>query len=406
MAIKKKTVAVIVSSTAGTYLKTWANFEFVGFDKELNAGVGECVLKTDAVFDYGGIDLKVGNRVEIRVCDADTLAAQALGTNDAGARMIYNGYISMIEREVIGAKEQVTIRCLGFYTQLATDILKSGSQTTLYSYASGLTVTAGSIAACDVGKLVRAVLDRYIAENTSPQISYDSTQIPDTGTTATYAFEQKTYREALDILKKMAPAGTYYYVDETGAVKFKPTPTTPTHQFVFGRHFTSVRVEESMEKVRNFLLVWNGETGGSVVYKHYQDDGSIAQYGRRGDTMNDYGIDNVNAADLIGTKFLAENKDPEIKVICTIFDNNNVQGQGYDIESIQPGDTCSFYGFSSELSQVFRDNMLITKVKYTLDSVEIEVQLMNAGLVDIQADQTRRIDDIQSGGLSVPETYT
>lgn len=406
MAYRKKNVIInVYKPSDGSFIASWSNFEFLGFTKELNAGVGECVITLDKVFDYGGIDLLTGNDVEIRISDRDITSATTPG--DPG-KIIYSGYISLIERAA-DSKDKVVVHLLGHYTKLATDILKNGTQTTLYSYGSGLTTTSGSLATCDIGKLMRAVIDRYRAENTTTKINYDYLDVPDSGGTAVkYILEQKTYREAMDKLKMLAPVGIYYYINAENKVKFKAKPTTPTHKFIFGRHFENVNVQQSMEKVRNFLVVWNGEpTGGSSIYKHYQDDASIAQYGRRAETLNDYGIGDSNAADNIGAKFLDENKDPEVKVICTIFDNNGQDNYGYDIESIEPGDTCSFYGFNSSLSEIFRDNMLITKVQYFLDKVQIEVEAVKSGLLDFQDQQQREISDINSGGIAaVPETYS
>ena len=57
----------------------------------------------------------------------------------------------------------------------------------------------------------------------------------------------------------------------------------------------------------------------------------------------------TDAADLLGSKFLAESKQPDIKVTCTIIDNADGV-KGYDIESIQPGETCRFVGYGSGLA--------------------------------------------------------
>ncbi|MGY3406090.1 hypothetical protein ACVWZV_002203 [Bradyrhizobium sp. GM5.1] len=82
------------------------------------------------------------------------------------------------------------------------------------------------------------------------------------------------------------------------------------------------------------------------------------------------------------------------------------KGGGYDIEDIEPGDTCTFVGYSSELSDIFRDNMLITSVQYTLGSVTIEAELVKSGLVENQSKQGAQIADINSGGSGIPESYT
>ncbi len=73
---------------------------------------------------------------------------------------------------------------------------------------------------------------------------------------------------------------------------------------------------------------------------------------------------------------------------------------------MQPGDTCRFVGFSSGLSDVFRDNMLITSVDYSLDQIRIEVEIIKSTLVDFQGQNARKIADINSGGFQITESYT
>ena len=75
-------------------------------------------------------------------------------------------------------------------------------------------------------------------------------------------------------------------------------------------------------------------------------------------------------ADLIGNNSLDEHKDPEIRTEIEILDNNSEE-TGYDIESIQVGDTCSLRGFNELTSQTFEDNMTISEVRYSLDKVII-----------------------------------
>lgn len=404
MAVIKKQIEILVSKPTGEFIKTWKDFYFRGFMSEINAGPGECVIDLPLDFDYGGIDVNVGNDIEIRISDRDTLIQE---TGDAMRTItIYKGYISLIERNIEGEKEFVTVHMLGYYTLLSMDILKDTLQTTLYSKAAdGLTTVSGDQSAADVGLMMRTVIDRYKDENDNPKINYIAENIPDTGNDATYSFEQKTYREAMDILKKMAPIGTFYYVDGNGLVSFKTKSLTPDHKFIFGRHFNKIQIANSLEKTRNFYLLWNYETGGGKVYKHYEDEASVKKYGRRIYPENDAGIDAEATADSVGANFIADSKDPEIKVVCSILDNNGNEN-GYDIESIKPGDTCSFYGFANNMNELFRDNMLITKVDYQLDRVEITVEVIKSGMVDWQDRQGKEIKQINTGGLLIPESYS
>lgn len=403
MASLKKSYIALVRSQSGAYLATWEAFTFGGFSKKLNGGLGECVITLPRSFDQGGPDLQLNVDVELRVSDRETLGS----LEDVGGRVVYRGYVSLIERGVDGGRETVTVRALGYWTRLSVDFLKSGSQTTLYSNSTtGLTVTSGSQNAADVSHMVRALMARYAAETSSPKISLNDEDAPNCGVTAKFRFEQKTYREALDDLKSLAPAGIYWYVGESGLLTFKTVPTSPTHRFVFGRHFERVETEHSMEKVRNVLLLWNGESGVSKIYKSYADADSVASYGRRAEAANEYGIDDAAAADAYAAKFLAENREPSFRIVCSILDSNGQDDRGYDIESIQPGDTCRFLGFDADFAEAFRDNMIITGVEYSAGRAVIEVELIKSGVLDFQEKQARSISDIGSGGLSVPESYT
>jgi hypothetical protein len=211
-------------------------------------------------------------------------------------------------------------------------------------------------------------------------------------------------RLEFDKIKEICPAGWFWYIDEGRFVWLKSKPTTPTHTFVFGKHFTSVKVERSIEKLRNVFILWNGETGGAQIYKSYIDQASIDQYRRRVELVNDWSVGDVTTADKMAAKFLAERKDPDIKVICEIADNNEDPLNGYDIESIQPGDTCNFKGFNDDVSNIFMENMLISKVVYSLGKVELTIEVQKVGVVEWQKETEKKINEANSA--DAPKIYT
>ena len=303
----KKSVLIKVYNSNEDYLGLWNDATFKGFEKKINGGLGECIIELGRSFDYGGADLVLGNHIEILIADKESVVE--LG-DTYSADIIYKGYISLIEPRVIGKQEGIIVHLLGHYTKLAQDIYKNGTTTTI--------AEAGT----DVGTILKNIMARYIAETTNPQLSYDDTTIETTGDNADYTFQLNTYREAFNKVLSLSPAGWFYWIDVQGKVWFKAKPTTPTHRFIFGKHFTEIRIQKSMEKIRNALLYWNGETGVTEIYKLYSDATSILLYDRRVQKFFDYGADAEATADLIGVKFLAENKDPEIKFTCKILDNN------------------------------------------------------------------------------------
>jgi hypothetical protein len=392
-----KNLSIKVYTNNGTFLKDWASIaNFSGFSKEINSGLGECIIELLVQIDYLGADLAENNRVDILISDKDT--------STDGFVKIYSGYISLIEPSVDGSKESVLVHLLGHYTKLSTDFLKNGSQITLYSdNTNGLTTTASGTSA-DLGLILRGILDRYIAETENPNVFYSSVSIPLVSQTALYSLSLKTYREAIDSVCSMLPSGYFWFVDEEGMIYIKPKPTTPTHTFQFGKHFKSIKISKSMEKIRNFLLIWNGDPSGSAIFKYYSDEASIKKYGRRSDFIQDNGITDTSSADKMGAKYIAENKDPSIKLTCEILDNNFDDVNGYNIESIQVGNTCKFINFNSSITDILNDNMLITKVDYLFDRVILEIELIKTGIVDIQNKTTKQVTELKAQGI--PATYS
>ncbi len=384
----RKVVHISVYDADGNYIKTWNDADFTGFRKKINGGLEECIIKLARKFDdYGEYyDVKLNNEVRIKITDEDTI-----GTADK-EKLIYSGYISKYEPFIEGGKEGVTISCLGYYTKFAQDIYKNGTTTTITESAT------------DVGTMFRNLMDRYRAETSNPKLNYTNESIETTGTTATYTFEMMTYREAIDIIKKLAPANWWWYVGADHLVKFKPKPTATTHTFIFGRHFTSVRVEKGMEKIKNAVLFWNQITGTGQIYKLYKDEASVNDYGRRITKYIDPGrVGSTTDADKIAEGIIEEHKEPDIKVIVEIIDNN-YSSKGYDIESIEPGDTCVFLGFSDALNETFKENMIITEVEYHLNRAILIIEPLSASIVDRIEEIARGLENSQS--KDAPTSYT
>ena len=385
----KKNVIIKVYNYKGEFIKAWDDARFVGFSKQVNGGLGECVIRLARTFDNYGeyADVALNNEVRISITDKDTD-----DTSDK-YKLIYSGYISEYSPWVNGQEEGVTVNLLGYYTKLSQDIYKNGTTTTIAETAA------------DIGTMFRNVITRYIAESSNQKLFYTNETIRTTSTTGTYTFAMKTYREAIETIKSLAPASWWWYVNQYHQVIFKSKPSVITHRFIFGRHFSKVNVKKSLSKIKNAALFWNTLTDGDQIYKLYSDAGSINNYGRRVHKIIDQ--DRVGAeadADLISEAFVSENKDPHIQVSVEIIDNNGDDNLGYDIESIEPGDTCIFEGFNEALNETFKENMLITKVDYTLDKALITIEPMRAGVVDRQEQINKKVDDISTADVPTPYT--
>lgn len=386
-----KILKIKILTPSSSLLNTLNEASFDSITKEIGADVNECVLSLNKTFDYGGVELALGNFIEIWAYGSNITSNESLTE-----RLIFKGFISLIEPYMNGKKEGITIRCLSHASRLSSDIMKNGTTTTLFTDVSAGLTTSSPGSAADIGLVMRTIIDRYRAETTNPQINYSSDSIPNVGTNVLYSFECKTYKEALDKLIDVCPANYFYFIDELGIVWLKQKSSTPKHKFTIGLNTTKLRIEKSLEKIKNFVLIWNGEIGGSAVFKHYQDDTSIALYGRRSALLKDYGTD-ADGLDLMGAKFIADNKNPYFKVYANISDN-------YYIESIEPGDTCSFYNFDEILSDVLSYILVITKVVYKLNEVEIQADLKKTGIVDMLTETKQKLEDQSIEGI--PASYS
>jgi len=380
---RKQLLVEIYDHLTGALLKTWTNAQLMRFTKEINRGLSECVIVLGETYDYTGSELAEGNDVVVKIYDGDCAPSTLL--------TIYTGYISSFETNLAERDAGVTVHVLGYHTLLAMDVFKDGTTTTI------------AYSAEDVGAVMQDIIDKFNAAYGYEVFSYTAASIPTAGADIDYTFQRKTYREAMDRTRELAPATHYFYIDETNLVTFRPMPTTPTHTFTLGRHFSALAVSKSIEKIRNGLLIWDGENAG--LHKLYTDSASQARYGRRTQIETDYGIV-VGDADLYAARFLLENKEPETNLTVEIMDNNaNEDGSGYDIESIQPGDTCSFVGFAEAFaSKYLSANMLITKVVYSMGKVTLTIDPRLHGFFDTQDALRKQLAETQSSG--VPTAYT
>lgn len=392
----KKSITIKVYRPTGEFLADWSDIaKFEGFSKEVNAGLGQCILQLALPFDYTGVELDLNNTIEISIADEDTKIN--------GWKLIYSGYISLITPYVQGKREGIEVCLLGEYTRLSTDIMKTSETIVHYSDSTnGITTTAPGNEA-DIAVIIKGIITRYRAETTSPKISYSTGNVSAFSKTALFTFNLLTYREALDKCFSMLGSGYYWYVNEFGIMIVKTIHSTPRHTFEFQKHFSEISVQRSMEKVRNNVIVWNGKPSTEdEVFNGYSDLASISKYGRRTEVITDNGIIDDTSADKIGASILENNKDPNVSIICKIIDNNE-NPFGYDIESIEPGDTCRFIGFNATLSDIFRDNMVISKIDYTPDNVILRVEPTKSGLVDWQDAINKKVIDITNS--NVPSAY-
>lgn len=390
-----KQIYIAALNQAGTILKVIQDATFDSFTKTINGGLGTLTFTLAREFDTfnNGGEVSLGNRIEVTIYDEDT--------GNSGV-LIYRGNIEQHIPQISGGNENVRIVCLGVVNRLGADVLKNAAQTKLYTNATtGLGTSAA--AAVEIQTVVKAIIDRYNIENASGPINYSTLggveTVQATGVSMNYIFNAMTYLDALNICRLAAPQNWYFYVDASGILNFKSPPLIATHEFVVGKHVKSIEVQKGLDSVKNIFLLSDGVS----VYKQYKDDVSIAAYGRRVQQQTQSNVQDTATLDAIGAAFIAENKDPRVRVELEIVDNNEDIKLGYDIEKINPGDTCKISGIT--YGTLLTDNMLITQVQYKLTSVILTIETrpefdLNNFVVKLRKDLQ------QDDNNALPSSYT
>lgn len=394
-----KTITIKSFNSSGTFIKNITDATFEGFRKVINGGVGDLTLKLARKIDAFNTnsDVSIGNRIDVWIHDEDTGSA---GT------MVYSGYVEQQNPILDGGQEHVEIICLGITSKLNNDILKTGSQTTLYTKATdGLTTTSASQAAAEIADTLKKVIDYFNAANASFPIYYNLTgtsTIQTASQNINYKFEALTYSDVLEKCRLAAPQNWYWYLDSDGQIYFKAPSSTADHTFTLNKDIKSIKASKSADSIKNIVLLYSSTP---PAYRQYKDDVSIASYGRRVKFMNDANIKDTATMDNIGNAYVNENKNPKSRVELEIIDNNE-SDKGYDIESIKPGQTCRIVGITVSES-IFGENMIIKEVIWTPFKATLIIETekefdINRYILQIEKKVNAEINKT----TSISETYT
>lgn len=363
MAVSKKYTVKVYDKAGTTYRGSYGQLSAYTFNATINGGVGQLVVTLPRKFDEYNNDglINLLDHIQLWVQDVD------------GTVRIYSGYVDVIERSIEGHKESVKVSCLGYVSRFGFSIDWDG--TTLTQERNSL----------DPTNIVKDIIDDYQANYANPFINYSAISTELTGLTASYQSDSKFIIESIERVRQIAGANWWWYVDADNIFSFKAKPTTPTHKFRMGTDIDKLIVKTEASGIINSFIFWNGlQTNDTdLVQKLYYSATSKASYWDRFEKSTDSRIMEATA-DELGDAFVETNKDPNITVSFRVKDNN--LGKGYDIESIQPGQTCRILGVKD--SDLYLGNMLITSITYSPEYVDVTVE-------DKRALTGRRLTDIR-----------
>ena len=345
------------------------------FRTTINGSDGEMVVTLARPFDNFGEneDVKLDNTVEVVCYDREAPEGTVV------FRGYIIGYIPVIENE----NEFVEVRVRGFGSRLSDRILRDSDGNTTITYTD-----------VDPSTIFKDIIDKFIM-NEDGELGYDLTDVDSAGVTVSYTFNTNTYREALDTVIALSPAGYYFRVEPNGKVAYKAKSNEVIHSFNVKKEVRVLRPEKNIEDFFNEVYFIGGDTGGGEnLFRRSVRATSIDQYGRKVRKIVDGRTTTAATADSIASRFLDEKDTVARRTQVTVVDSNGRIGStsGFDIESIKIGETIQVSQLTAAIPTPTRwdqfewdsdvwndviqadpeDIMQITSIVYRPDEVEIE----------------------------------
>ena len=364
------------SRNYNTY-KIWDDASFEGFTKKINGGLGELNIKLARPFDnYGeGEDVVLNNRVQI-IVNHDKTAPQG--------KTIYNGYIAEINPWADGHDEGVNLKCLGYISKFSDWLHIKDASSAPMAYRASTSTYSGVDISGIVSAVVNDVPNTIDKDEEDPQMFFTK-EIANTGKTVSFVFALKNKLDILRMCQK-SYSSFYFYLDPE-KFYWRAIPDHPTHTFIYGKHINGIGIKRSMLNIgSNLYYCWNGNqfSDGTAsdspwaAKSHAPEviDGLVWKYGIRDKVMEIRSdADGVAAENVISSDY-NRNDTPQIQLTFKIADLGINSRTGYDIDSIDPGNTCQILNLPPSINNMLgNNNLIIRQVDYTLDEVKLDIAL-------------------------------
>ena len=371
-----KQYTIKVYNQAGTtFLGVLTDTVDYRFTKTINGGLGSLIMQLPRRLDSYNSDglLTLSNEIQVWVQDGDAPA----GTK------IYSGYIDGVIASNTGGAESIIVQVLGYVTRLGFSALVSGSSMSI------------DFSADDPAEHFKDIIDFYRADVANERINYAVGTVEIAGFDVSKQMNRVMCMEAIDEIRAISGADWWWFVDANNVAYFKSKPTTPTHIFTFDKEVSAISTSYDMTDVSNNFNLYNSlqPDDPNYINELYANSASEALYFKRYQLQTDGRMTDPDSVDKLGEAYINAFKNPNTSTVITIKDNN--YGDGYNIESINPGDTCTIRNILPD--NPLEDNMLITRVDYQPEYVTVFLQdlreLVSRNLNDLR----KQIDQINNG---------
>lgn len=321
------------------------------FSKEVDSGLSPLTITLNAPFAYDGGDVVVGAVVET-TCETES-----------GTKLIHGGIIENIEGVTSAQGEAITVTVSPWVKQLSHDYFRDGIADT--------DPPARVFSSTDVTDILTYIIDTFRRNAAGfSRITYTGDSVYPSGTTVSLEVGLERYNDAIQRVKHFGPGDWFWYVDERGLFSYRNFGTTQHHIFTLGKEIETIQRSESIEDIANVVMFWNLQDAvdSALALERPGSDLSIQTWGRRVEIITDSKVTDLDTAVAIADAYLRENQGPIVTHTIQVSDGSS-STKGYDIESIQPGDTCEVRNLGAN----FPARYSIVRVDYAGESATLSL---------------------------------
>lgn len=318
-----------------------------GTDVELNYQVDVYVI-------YGGFEpLTTQSGEPITTEDGEEILVSYGAPN--GVR-IFSGIILDYEL-VYGEQTGVTVTLASHGVELSEKVLMDGTKTTVTYSSTALETQAKSVLDANPGVM-----------------TYSADSISATGVSRTLKYQLNTKLEAIKSIFNQTPDGWYWYGDVgDNYLYMKPKSSVAQHIFWIGYHIKTLKLKRSIEQLRNKVYFVAGDSGGTTIFKKYEDAPSQTAWRTSVYRITDRRYTNTTSMQARADKEMSRFKGP---IYTTTVDISSAK---YDLERVKLGQMVSVRG--SQNAEVDALLLQIVGITYTPTSLKLEL----GDLLDTQA---------------------
>ncbi|MEI4745869.1 hypothetical protein [Rhodococcus erythropolis] len=318
-----------------------------GTDVELNYQVDVYVI-------YGGFEpLTTQSGEPITTEDGEEILVSYGAPN--GVR-IFSGIILDYEL-VYGEQTGVTVTLASHGVELSEKVLMDGTKTTVTYSSTALETQAKSVLDANPGVM-----------------TYSADSISATGVSRTLKYQLNTKLEAIKSIFNQTPDGWYWYGDVgDNYLYMKPKSSVAQHIFWVGYHIKTLKLKRSIEQLRNKVYFVAGDSGGTTIFKKYEDVPSQTAWRTSVYRITDRRYTNTTSMQARADKEMSRFKGP---IYTTTVDISSAK---YDLERVKLGQMVSIRG--SQNAEVDALLLQIVGITYTPTSLKLEL----GDLLDTQA---------------------